>query len=214
MKKIFTFVMALALSCSLTFAAAQSPTEAGTTRGQLIVLTIAQQNQAAFDTCIGEIVKELVKFNNQGAESHAEYCRSLQKNFLDTCKQYGANDAQAAELWSQVASTVNEALKKYEESKPQTAPETAPANTKAPTLENKGKELGTKCIETLMQGQDGEVVVAEIVKYAKSHCKSEAELTKFISGVADGIYSNCEKYEIDEEAGEMWMELITSQLYE
>lgn len=214
MKKIITFVLALAMSCSLTFATAQSPTEAGTTRGQLIVLTIVQQNQAAYDTCIGEIVKELVKFNKQSTESHAEYCRSLQKNFIDTCKHYGANDTQAAELWGEVAATVNEALKKYEQSTPKSDSEPAPANTKTPTLEQKGKELGTKCIETLMQGGDGEVVVAEIVKYAKSHCKSEAELTQFISGVADGIYESSDKYEFDEDAAVSWVEAIESQLYE
>lgn len=201
MKRLLTLAVALIASCTLSLA--QSPQDIGTSRGEELVLTIVMQNDTAFDRTMDQIVEDIRTYKAQGEETFNQYWSSLNSKFMATCKQYGASDDEANGIWNQLATPLLEAA---------AAP--ADSNSADSSLEAKGKELGTKCIDAVVQGSDGEAEVAEIVKYAKRNCKSEAELTKFISGVGDGIYSNCEKYEIDEEAAETWMELITSQLYE
>lgn len=207
MKRLLTLALTLIASCTLSFA--QTPQDIGTNRGQELVLTIVTQNENAFGRTMDQIVEEIRTYKAQGEEPFNQYWSSLNSKFMATCKEYGASGDEANSIWNQLATPLLEAA-----AAPATPQTPADNNSVGSSLEEKGKELGTKCIETLMQGGDGEVVVAEIVKYAKSHCKSEAELKMFTSGVADGIYESSDKYEFDEDAAVSWVEAIESQLYE
>ncbi len=106
MKKLFMLAMMLVMTCTIAFAASDSPYDKGVGIGKELVKGIMQDNEKVTDTVIENLVNSIVELTYLDSDNLEPFLNGVKKGMKEKLKEYDISEVYAEEAFNEIITPI------------------------------------------------------------------------------------------------------------